>query len=155
MSDRRNSFACATPKHPVGNLVKQQSRGSRALMAAVVAGGLAFSASLYPTPDEVPIFGLLDIPAINRALGHPVRMDSLAVQNAVNANEVSIGDLLQVATILAQYPNILPMDALMSMPNTPGLREVLEAAGMTSASADVVSFHSAMFGGVGGGGGGG
>lgn len=133
----------------------RERRASRSLIAALVAGGLAFSASLYPAPDEVPIFGLLELPGVDRTLGLPIRVESISVEHAAERKETSLADLLQVAQILARMPLTVPAETFTTLVQVYGLGDVLEAAGITAAPADVMNRNMAMFGGFGGGGGGG
>ncbi|MGE2834237.1 hypothetical protein [Mycobacterium sp. SMC-4] len=121
-----------------------------------MAGGLALSASLYPTVGEVPIPGFLDLPSVGRALGLPVLTESISTAQTVEAKQAGIAELLQLAAIIAQHPYLVPAETLKTLTQSPGFLELLERLGPGASPADGVSFGQTLFmvGFAGGGGGG-
>ena len=129
-----------------------ERRSSRTLIAATVAGGLALSASLYPTPGELPIIGRIDSPGINAVLGIADRLETVMIERVVEINEAAMGKLLDVARVLMEHPNVVSVDTLLTLMETYGVDNVLEGLERIAATADILRTHTDLLNGGGGGG---
>lgn len=103
-----------------------ERRKSQTIGAVVVAGGLAFSAALYPQPDGLHLHDLLtpgpESPAEPPNSGAP-RFLSL---NYVDAARLNLGDLVKLAALTSDLP-ALATSGLVDLVQTYGLPDVVRA----------------------------
>ncbi|RZT25333.1 hypothetical protein EV589_1065 [Mycobacterium sp. BK558] len=156
MAGRRDSspFAAVALRR-TGGIDCDERKSARALIAAIVAGGLAVSAVLYPTPGEVPFIGSLDAPSADHASGLPGRVESISTNYAAAFEEVGLQQLLQVVNIFRENPHAMSVDTLVTLTNTYGLRNVVQVLAAVGVTGVVSRSPSEIFGGAVGGGGGG
>ncbi len=126
---------------------------SRTLISAIAAGALALSASLYPSSGESTIINSLEVPGAEYGFGLPDRIESLSIRHVVEFDDLELADVLQVATILAEHPNIVSIDTLLTLTNPYQLQSVVEIILSSGVSGLDVSALPVAFGGGGGGGG--
>ncbi|MGE2731100.1 hypothetical protein ACQI4F_16590 [Mycolicibacterium vaccae] len=157
MSDQTLVFGGVSPWQRPDRPFGEERKSARSLIAAVVAGGLALSASLYPSVGEVPIPGFLDLPKVARALGLPVLTGGLPTQRPMSpAQQADLAELLHLATIIARNPHLVPAEVLRALIQTPGFTDLLDRIGRDGTAPGGVDFGRNFFSGfVGGGGGGG
>jgi hypothetical protein len=156
MADRWNSRVGASiPYGGSRGDFEAQRRSSRSLIAGIVAGGLALSASLYPTPGELPIIGRLDSPGIGAASEIADRLGAVISTTHVAFDEAAVTTLLHVAKVFMEHPNIVSVDTLLTLTETYGVQNVLQSFETIAVTADILRTHTDVFNGGGGGGGGG
>ncbi|MEZ0340676.1 hypothetical protein ACAG25_11910 [Mycobacterium sp. pV006] len=131
--------------------VDGERRSARSLTAAVVAGGLALSASLYPAPDEVPFFGSFGDPGLNQAFGLPVLVEPISIIRRAEDTTIGTHELWQLARVLVAQARLTPNDAV-SVPAAWG--QLLDAGDFPAAVPVSCEMYSAIFVMSGGGGGG-
>lgn len=131
--------------------LNDERRASRSLIAAIVAGGLALSASLYPKPDELPIVDRLNVPGIDGVLDISEHIESILMKHVAEFDGVSVGELLKAAEVLEGQPNVVPVKMLLALTETFGIRHVLEGLERIAVTADILRTQTIVFGGGGGG----
>jgi hypothetical protein len=96
---------------------------SRKWASAIVVGGLAFSASLYPIPETWPLQDLLG-PDTNRVFTTPDRIESASVSHAVE-KKVTLSEIVRIIDIIEQNPKTLTVETLLTLTDAYGLNQVV------------------------------
>lgn len=155
MSDRPDPFVGPTPSRRGQHPVVQDRRSARSLTAAIVAGGLALSASLYPAPDEVPFFGSFPALGIDRAIGLPVLAEPISIMRTAENRQLDVHDLLQLARMLVAQPRVVPTGAVPTPADAAAWNQLLDGADLPAAApVDFGGLYAMLFVTGGGGGGG-
>ena len=132
---------------------------SRAVGVAIVAGGLAFSVSLYPLPGESPTLKLT--PPKHELSESPKTVDLEFVNSKLpDFSKLELPDLAKLAGLVSHTFPDLPVDGLLGLVKTYGLPDLVKSFELLQSVAPMMSFepssHSvlSLSGGGGGGGGG-
>lgn len=125
MTDRQNcARGVAVASYRCGRSAVDDRRTSRAMMAGIVAFGLTVSASLYPTPGESPIIGVLDGPGIDNLLSLPNLIDWPSSKRTVKLDGAAYPELMQVAKLLIGNPGAVSVDSMLALTHSYGLHGV-------------------------------
>lgn len=132
-----------------------ESSCTRTIVAALVAGGLALGASLYPTPSQSLSIGSLDSPGIERAYGSPESTRSASMKRVVDFGDIDLPALLAVSKFLVESPGAVSVETLLNLTDTTWFRDVVDTIEGISVSESEKHYFSATFAALRGGGGGG
>ena len=132
---------------------------SRAVGVAIVAGGLAFSVSLYPVPGESPTLKLT--PPKHELSESPKTVDLEFVNSRLpDFSKLELPDLAKLAGLVSHTFPDLPVDDLLGLVKTYGLPDLVKSFELLQSVAPMMSFEPSsqsvlsLSGGGGGGGGG-
>jgi hypothetical protein len=124
---------------------------SRALGAVLVAAGLAFSASLYPSPNG-PVSSDQILPGHGSVPGAPEFIESVAANHKIDFAGTALSQLARLAEILDTRFRAAPADAVLRLVERFGLATATTSLQTIAASAPSGSGQPYAFGGGGGGG---
>lgn len=122
---------------------------SRAVGAALVAGGLAFSISLYPLPDGPQLWDLLA--PTQEASSAPAKVIQASFLNLElpELDTLDVPDLAKLAA-LSGDPTALPTSELLDLAMTYGMPDVMRALGLIQSYSTLAQSFPAFSGGWGG-----
>jgi hypothetical protein len=126
---------------------------NRAVGAAIVAGGLALSVSLYPLPGESPLLELF--PPKQELSEFPKSVDFKFMNRKLqDFSTLEVRDLAKVVELLDHTLPGFPTDAFLDLVKTYGVRDVVKSLELLKSFEPLTRSVPGFSGGGGGGGGG-